>query len=141
MTLKNHISDGGGSQALAKVTSNGQLVVGKLAFDSVANATASSAATGYNLFSPIAGKQFVITGVLLTAKKDVTTDEVVDVYEADDFESTTIDKSLMQVEMLKSSTRDFIGLNLLVNAGKWVTVKSDDATTLVTCMGYYIDKL
>ena len=141
MSLSNFIGDGGGSKVKARVTSNGQLVVGSIAFDEVANATVSASGTGYNLFEPISGKQFVITTILLTAKKDVTTDEIVDVYEADDYESSTIDKSIMQVEMLKSSTRDFIGLNLLVSSGKWVTVKADDNTTLVTCMGYYINKV
>jgi hypothetical protein len=34
-----------------------------------------------------------------------------------------------------------IGLNLLVSKGAFVNAKADDATTLVTVMGYYIPAL
>lgn len=132
------IIDGSGTRKKAIVTKYGQLVTSPISYDEVANATADTAGTAYNLFSPKSGKRFVITTILLTAKKDITGDVVIDVYESDTFQSTSISKSILQVEMLKNSARDFIGLNLLITAGKWVTIKADDDTVLVTCMGYYI---
>lgn len=141
MSVPVEIIDGGGSGRKAKVTKNLQLVTAPISYDEVANAEVNASGTGFVLFIPKQGKQFVITTILLTAKKTVTTDEIVDIYEANSADSAVIDKSIMQVEMLKNSFRDFIGLNLIVGAGKWVTVKADDATTLVTCMGYYINAL
>lgn len=123
----------------ARTTSRGEFVVAPIAYDEVGNANMAAANTAYNLFEPRAGKQFVVTTILITAKKSVTTDEVVDIYEATSTSDTVIAKSIMQIEMLKSTARDFIGLRLLISEGAFVNGKADDAVTLVTMMGYFVD--
>jgi hypothetical protein len=140
MALPVYITDSGvsGKNSKASVTDIGQLITAPFAYDEVSNAIMIASGTAYNLFEPKANKQFVITTILFTAKKDVTTDEIIDIYETEDLTSTVVTKSIMEIEMLKNSSRDFIGLNLLVSEGAFINAKADDATTLITMMGYYI---
>ena len=131
----------GGSGAVAKVTNSGELVIAPLAYDEVANQTLDSANTAENFFTPISRKQFVVTGIIANADKSVTTDVVVDVYEADSLTSTTIDKAIFHFEMLKNGDKDLTGLRILVNSGVFINAKADDANVNITLMGYFINKL
>ncbi len=40
--------------------------------------------------------------------------------------------------MLKQTSRDFVGLNLVINEGKWLNIKTDDATIFASVLGYYV---
>jgi hypothetical protein len=139
MSIKIQIKDAAGNGATAKVTHQGQLVVAPISYDSVANQTMSSANTAYNFFGPKTGCVFIITNILINADKNVTTDEIIDIYEADSPSTTTISKSIIKTELLRNSTRDLQGLNLKVSKGKWLNGKADDASTFVTIMGYYAE--
>jgi len=134
-----HIKDGQGSGHLASVSSTGALLVTPPAFEEVSYADMTSANTAYEMFAPIYGKQFVMTGIIVTAKKNVAQDEIVEVYEADSGDSTTVTKAILTLEMLASSSRDITGLNLLISAGSFLNVKADDNDTAVSIVGYYVD--
>ncbi len=116
----------------------GQMTVGAYAYDEVVALTLDVAGTGYNFFKPRVGFRFVITGILLTADKNVSTDALVDVYEGTTETDTVIGKGILHAEILKNGTRDITGLNILVGEGKWVNGKTDDDDIFVTIMGYYI---
>ena len=131
----------GGKGATAKVTTSGELVVAPLSYDEVANQTLDSANVAENFFAPKSQQQFVVTGIVANADKSVTTDVVVDVYEADSLTSATIDKAIFHFEMLKNGDKDLIGLRILVNSGVFINAKADDANVNITIMGYYIKKL
>ncbi len=131
----------GESGATARVTNSGELVVAPLSYDEVANQTLDSANVAENFFAPKSQQQFVVTGIVANADKSVTTDVVVDVYEADSLTSATIDKAIFHFEMLKNGDKDLIGLRILVNSGVFINAKADDANVNITIMGYYIKKL
>ncbi len=131
----------GENGATAKVTKSGELVVAPLSYDEVQNQTLDSAGVAENFFTPISNKQFVVTGIVANADKSVTTDVVVDVYEADSLTSATIDKSIFHFEMLKNGDKDLIGLRILVSSGVFINAKADDANVNMTITGYYINKL
>ena len=131
----------GSSGAKAGVTKSGELVVAPLSYDEIANQTLDSAGVAENFFTPISEKQFVVTGIVANADKAVTTDVVVDVFEADSLTSATIDKAIFHFEMLKNGDKDLIGLRILVNPGVFINAKADDANVNMTIMGYYINKL
>lgn len=131
----------GGSGSAAKVTKSGELVVAPLSYDEIANQTLDSAGVAENFFAPISQKQFVVTGIVANADKAVTTDVVVDVFEADSLTSATIDKAIFHFEMLKNGDKDLTGLRILVNSGVFINAKADDANVNITIMGYYINKL
>lgn len=125
----------------ARVTSNGQLVVAPYAYDEVQYTKLDAAAQGYTFFPPKAGQQFVLTGVVLTADKNVVGDCIVDIYEAVAEDSATIDKSIFQFEILKNSDRQLVGLNILINEGVFLNAKTDDDDVFATLMGYYVPKV
>lgn len=131
----------GSSGAFAEVTKSGELVVAPLHYNEITNQTLDSAGVAENFFTPKSNFQFVITGIVANADKSVTTDVVVDVFEADSLTSATIDKSIFHFEMLKNGDKDLIGLNILINEGVFINAKADDANVNMTIMGYYINKL
>ncbi len=138
MTIRTQIEDCHGTGHTARVTKYGQLIVAPLDF-SVSQATKLEVAnTAYNFVTPKQNKIIVITDILLYANKNVGAgDATVDVYTSDvGPDSTTIKESIIQTEMLKQTSRDLTGLNLKVNAGRWVNAKTDDDDIFVT-LGYY----
>ena len=137
------INDGGGGGAEARVTSIGQLVTGPYAYSDVAFNEMAENDTAYNFFIPKHKEQFVITGIVAYADKQVgtTTGATVIVYEGDDDVTTTVDKTLFQIEMAQVSTVQLLPLNLLVSQGKFLNAKTDDDDIHMSIMGYYIPEL
>jgi hypothetical protein len=102
--------------------------------------TFATAATAYNFVPPIQNQFFVITAIILQANKNVnaTTGQVVDIYEATSATSTTIDKKLVEVEMIKNDRIILTGLNIKMNEGKFLNGKTEDDDVLATVAGYYV---
>lgn len=140
MSLPTEILDGFGGKNKAKVTKRGQVVTSPLEFDEVSNQTFDVAGTAYNFYAPKANKQFVITSILLYANKNVGAgDATVTIYEASADDTATVDKTLFTAEMVKQTSRDFIGLNILVSEGVWINGKTDDDDVFSTITGYYVE--
>ena len=139
MTIDVKLKDGEGRGHEAAVTYRKQLVVAPLDFSEAYTATAILVDTAFNFVGPKADKQFVITDIMLYANKGVgASDATVEVYEADADNTTTVHKSILLMEMLKQTSRDLTGLNLIITEGKWVNIKTDDNTVFATIMGYYV---
>jgi len=139
MALDVKIQDGGGKGFGAKVSKWGIQATGPIEFSESYPVTASVANTAYNFISPIAGKQFIVTDILLYANKGVgAADATVEIYEADADNTTVVSKSVLLTEMLKQTSRDLIGLNLIVSPGKWLNIKTDDNTIFASVLGYYV---
>jgi hypothetical protein len=133
----------GNSATKAKVTSSGQLVVGPLSYDVTEFNTLDVINTAYNYFKPLAGKQFVITTIVVFADKDIANNSATEIviYEADAPDTTTPTKILLQFGMGQLTTLPIVPLNLLINKGKFVNAKTNDDDIHMTIMGYYIDAL
>lgn len=93
--------------------------------------------TAYNFASAVAGKHFIITDIILTADKNVTTDALVEVYEASSAGSTVVDKTIFKIELLKNTTLALTGLNWEVNTGKYLNAKTDDDDIFAT-IAYHV---
>ena len=141
MSTPTHILDGSGGKYGAKVTSIGQLVVGPIKYDEVVAKTSTVDDTAVNFYEPRAGHQFVITGILLTADSNVVGSAITTVYEASSLTETTVDKTIMFIDLLKNTNRDVVGLNILVTEGKFINLKADDSDVSAVIMGYYILKV
>ena len=140
MSVKSIIEDGSGKGSTVRVTTRGELVVGKVEFSQAYTIEATATATAYNFVGPISGSQFIITDVLLYADKNIgVNDASVQLYEATSSSETTVSKTVLDLEMVKQTSRDVTGLNLAVSEGKWLNLKTDDATIFATVMGYYIN--
>lgn len=128
-----------GSQGL-KASRLGQLSVAPYAYDDVVFKELAADNTAYNFFAPRVGRQFVMTGLVAKADKQVSTsvDAEVVVYEASAGDSTTADKVLFQVAMVEGDFMSLLPLNILVREGVFVNAKTSDDDIHMTIMGYYI---
>jgi hypothetical protein len=135
------IKDGKGGGYQAKVTKRGQLVTAPLDYSTAYFNAVNAVDTAFEVTGPNASRQFVITDILLDADKNVSanTAGTIVLYEADSGTSTTATKTILTIEMLKNTARVITGINLIVTAGKWLNIKTTDATIYATILGYYVE--
>jgi hypothetical protein len=148
MALKVEIVDGRGGGFKARTTPRGELVINKADYSIPYTAAATVINTGYNYTDlsgagivPKAGKQFVITEILISCDRNVgaTSGALINVYEADSPTSTTSTKDIIKdIEIVKNE-RQFMNLNMIVSEGKWVNIKTDDNNVRSTIWGYYVN--
>ena len=131
---------GGKNNWGASVSRYGELKVAPYDYSTSYFQTFATAATAYNFVPPIQNQFFVITAIILQADKNVnaTTGQVVDIYEAESATATTIDKSLIQIEMIKNDRVILTGLNIRTTEGKFLNGKTADDNVLATIAGYYV---
>lgn len=127
----------------AKVSKTGELIVAPFEYSDAMFNTLDLVNTAYNFYAPKSQKQFVMTGIVAFADKDINdaSDTVIDVYEASTSTSITIDKTLIEFGMAKLSVVNLSSLNIIVNKGKFLNAKTSDDDIHMTIMGYYIPKL
>ena len=131
--------DRGGHMAKVNVTPLGQLVTAPFSYDEVMSEVLISSGVAYNFFKPKTKARFVLTIVLAAADRNIGASGVlIEVYESSAEDSLVIDKSIMNIDLLKNTNRDVVGLNLLITEGKYLNVKCDDTDVSVTLMGYYV---
>ena len=138
MPIPSHITDPRNSIA-ARVTEFGQLVTSAVAYSIPVTDVLDTTGTAFNYIEPEASHQIVITDIILTTDKNVGVNGAsVQIYCASAIDSTTVlnDGGVLDIEMLKNTSRDLIGLNFLVTEGFWVNAKTDDANIQLT-IGYY----
>jgi len=123
------------------VTSRGQLIVSPIDFSTAYAVTMDAVNTAFNFTIPIVDKKFVLTDILIDAGKNVSasTAGTVVIYEATAVDSTVVDREILTFEMLKNTNRVITGLNLLCSEGRWINIKTTDATMTATLLGYYVD--
>jgi hypothetical protein len=140
MTIGIVIEDAHGTDAKAKVLSNGQVVTGPYAFSTASTQTMDVAATSYTFWPPESGKRFVVTDVLVYANRNVgVNDATVEIYESTDGPATgTVSKELLTFEIASKTGRDLVGLNLIITEGSWINAETDDDDVFLTIMGYYV---
>ena len=97
--------------------------------------------TGYNFYKPITGKQFVITGILCFADRDISdaSDTVITIYEATNAETATSSKILLQFGMGRLTLLPFPTVRILVNPKVWINAKTDDDDIHLNIIGHYIN--
>lgn len=134
---------GGDGRATAGVTKSGELVVSPLHYDETVYNELAVDDTAYNFYAPKSGKQFVITGMLAYADKQVSdiTNAAVVVYEAASSGTTAVSKVLIQFELGQSQSIPWPNTRILVNPGVYVNAKTTDDDVHMTLLGYYIEEL
>lgn len=96
---------------------------------------------GYTFVEPKAGKQFIIDGIIVSSDKNVssTNGAVVQIYESAAAGSATVQTSLLRLDVGRLDREALTQLNLCTSPGVWINGQTDDATTNVTILGYYVD--
>jgi len=127
------------SATAVKVTKFGQLVVAPLAYSTPVVDTLNVINTSFNFIKPQQDHSIVITDIVISADRSVGVNGAdVQIYEAETAETTTIDTTVLDVDMVKQTQLGLTGLNLLVPEGKFVNAKTDDINILVTIMFYRV---
>lgn len=139
MSLQVNIRDGDGKGSMAHITSRGVLVVGPIDFSVSYNQDVDTIDTAFNFVGPLAAKRFVVTDILLSTDRLIGNNgAIIILYEATSSSTTTVTKTILEIEMLKSTVRDLTGLNMILTEGVWLNIKTDDDNVQATIMGYYV---
>ena len=123
----------------AIVTSRGQLVTSPLEFSDPVFHSLTANDTADTWFKPFAGKRLVITDVIIQTDRSVTTQALIDIYEATAEDSETIDKQVFQFDLKKQESLVLTGLNIIISEGVFINAKADDSNVLITIGGYFVD--
>ena len=136
MPVPSHIADPR-SGTTARVTQFGQLVTSPIAYSIPVVNSLTIDDTPVNFIEPEANHQIVITDIILSTDRNVGANgAIVQLYCSDAPDSATVNSSILNIEMLKNTSRDLIGLNFLINSGFWVNAVTDDNNVQIT-VGYY----
>ncbi len=96
--------------------------------------------TAYNFHTPTTGKRFVITGFIIAANRNVGVNgATIEFYEASAVDATTVDETILQLDMAKNDILPIIGTNLIITEGAFLNGKTDDDDVLATILGYEVD--
>ena len=135
------LNDGSGAGHTAKVTHTGELVTVRGSYDQTFQDSMTSTNTAYNLIVPKTANQFIITGLVINADKNVSATDgaVVEVYEATDATTTTATKTILTLNIGKNSTIPLTGILIQTTKGLFINAKTDDATVNITLLGYYLE--
>ena len=135
---KINIADGGGKGTSANVTSRNQLVVGPLDFSQPVEVDMDTIDTAFNFIKPKAGQIIIITDIIINAQKTISVNgAIVEIYEADAVDSTTVDKQIIKVDIARQGIVPLTGLNFRITEGAFINGKTDSATVLATIAGYF----
>lgn len=131
---------GGAGRSYVRVTKRGQLVVSELDYSEFYTARTTVANTPVNLIRPRAGKNFIITALILSGDRNIGQNgAITDIYENETGPTNaTITKRIYQDEIAKQTRAVLLSLNIIVPEGRWVNAKSDDIQVRVNLAGYYI---
>ena len=124
----------------AKVSPHGQLIVAPIDFSTPITKPLSVVDEPVNFIKPQAGHFIVITDIIASADRDVssTSPASVDIYESDEVDSLTIVNEIVSPQLTRAANLPLTGLNLKVPGGLWVNAKTSDAAILLTIMFYRV---
>lgn len=122
-----------------KITKRNQLVVGDIDFTTTIQKDINLVDTAFNFFKPKAGNTFIIRQILINATRSASVNgTVVEIYQADAEDSIIVDEETFKVDMARQQLLPLSGLNIEIPEGKFINVKVDSVTVLVTIGGYFI---
>ena len=133
------LQDSKGTKNGVRVSDAGQLVTAPLAYSTPIARTLGTANTAVNVIAPNTGCRIVITDVVIYGNRQIGANDATFVlYEASSIDTTTVDKTIMQFEVLKQSSIVMTGLNIITNTGVFINAKTDDDDVFLFVGAYFI---
>lgn len=138
MSVDVHIVGGNGEKAI--VNSSGQLITSPIHYSSTVFIDMDVINTPYNVLPPKSGLNVVITGLVISANRNVGNDGAnVVLYTATAPDELTVVDTILQGEIAKSKTIPLTPLNLIIDSDAyWINAKTDDDDVFLTVMYYYV---
>ena len=123
------------------VNDAGEVLVSSGPYDLSVFNDMDTADQAYNYYGPRGKLQFVITGLLAFADKDVNdaSDTTVVIYEATAPDTATASKVLIQAELGQLTNLPFPNVRILCNVGIWLNAKTNDDDVHLTIFGHYVN--
>jgi len=124
-----------------KVNDAGEVLVANGPYDLAKFNELDAVNTAYNYYRPNGKLQFVLTGFLMYGDKQVSssTNATIIIYESDQPDSITVDRTLVQVEVGQNQSIPFPNIRILCNRGVYINAKTDDDDIHLTIFGHFVD--
>lgn len=125
------------TRKVARVTQNGELVVGSLAYSEPHYIELGVASQIYNCVDAKQKQRFVIVGMLIGADRNVSTDCTVHIYEASTADGTST-RDILRIDLNKGQHTYLNLINLSTESSKYINATTDDDDVDLTVFGYYV---
>jgi len=125
-----------------KISPRGELIVAPISNSDIFNVTVDVADEPFEIVRGLAGKKFIVTGMLIATSKtfgSATTAETIELYQAHPSDLAISTNSLLDLDMLKNDRMIATGLNLTSGEASSLVAKATDTTASITFGGYYIE--
>jgi len=136
-----HLVSGNGNGIPAGISANGEVLTRAFDYSTPSFQNMDNTTDAFNFQSPEADKQFVITGAIISGDRDIGVNgAITTIYEATGIDTTTITtaRTLLEVEVPKSTVFPFLVPNVKAGEGFFVNGKTDDNSVRVSLYGYFI---
>jgi hypothetical protein len=141
MAVNFTLQNGRGTGSVARVNPFGELAVGPPEYDSVSSVTLDVVNTAYNMIDIRSDSYTIITGMVLTANKNVSAnDATISIY-SNIIGSTdrTVERQLFSTELASKNALVLLPMRILVEPARWINAETDDDDVFVTMMYYRIN--
>jgi len=136
------MESGSGNGVQAVVSDNGELITRPFGYSIPSFLDLDTAGSAKNFFKPIAGRQFVLTGAVISGNRDIGPNgAITSIYEASAEDSTTVDSTLIEVEVPKGTVLPFLVPNVVSSEGAFINGKTDDNSVRIALYGYFVPAL
>ena len=115
----------GPNKIQARVTSRGEFITGAIEHSQPFYVELGVDAQIYNAVPGKVGWNFVITGMIIGADRNVSTDCTVHIYESTSADGTSV-KDIFIGDINKGQTLPLTGLNVITEATRWINATTDD---------------
>lgn len=127
------------SGILAKVSEQGELVTRPADYSKAIKKQITDS-NAVNFFKPQAGKKLIVTGIIINTDRNVGVNgSAIDIYETSTSTSTTIDSSIVSIDLAKNQTTPLVPLLIETEEGKFINGKADDFNVNVSVLGYFVE--
>ena len=129
------------SQSAAKVSINGELIIGPIDYSTSYYKSVNLANTPFEIVPATSNKKFIIDSMLLSTSKtfgSATTAETLTIYEANPAELSTVLKIVAQIDFLKNDRLVATNLKLASSKAVSLVASATDTNVDVAIAGYYV---
>ncbi|MEN8171416.1 MAG: hypothetical protein ABFS03_00900 [Chloroflexota bacterium] len=124
---------------VAKVNDRGELITAAIDFSEPYYVQTTVDNQAYNLITALAGKRFVVTGILIATNKNIVGTATVEIYGTDSADTVTVQTPVLVLDMLKEDRLYLNLFNVATKPGQYINIKATDSQVDCTIFGYYVD--
>ncbi len=124
---------------LAKISEQGELIIRPAEYSTFKKQQITDA-NAVNFFKPLSGKKLIVSGIIVNADRNVGVNgTLIDVYETSTVSETTIDTSIISIDLAKNQTISLTPLLIETEEGKFINGKADDFNVNISVLGYFVN--